>query len=245
VRRGVAGVLVVACGQGSCTYREGGRWTIDRMSGRRLPALRTDKVDPDRVRVLELFGFERAALVQKAAEFRTGRSAVAARALPRTAHALAALALVGVLAAVIVVPTRIVYGTPVARQPELVVSFRHAGKASQHCHELSAADKARLPVHMRPKKQICERRRADVRLRVAVDGKPLFERAYAPTGIWGDGTSVGLERIAVPPGEHEIVVEVGDTLDRNDWSVRTERRVRFEAGRGEVVVFEAGGFSWK
>jgi coenzyme F420-reducing hydrogenase delta subunit len=244
VRRGVAGVLVVACGPGSCTYREGAKWTTDRMQGRRLPALRTDKVAADRVRVLELFAVERARLVREASAFALSRapSKLSPMALPL--RALAAAAVIAVFGAATVGATKVVHARAAGAMPMLVLSFRHAGQVADRCHDLSAAEKARLPVHMRPKK-ICERRRPDVRVRVALDGKPLFQRSYAPSGIWGDGMSVGIERIVVPAGDHAVLVEVGDTHDERSWNERTARRVHFEAGQNVIVVFEGDSFVWQ
>lgn len=244
VRRGVAGVLVVTCGPGSCTYREGGKWTADRMEGRRLPSLRTDKVAADRVRVLELFAVERARLVREARAFAENRAPSNRGAVARPLRALATAAVIAVFGLAIVGATEVVHATSSVARPMLVLSFRHAGTLADRCHELSAAEKARLPVHMRPKK-ICERRRPDVRVRVALDGRPLFQHSYSPSGVWGDGMSVGLERITVPAGDHDVRVEVGDTHDEHEWSQRTARRVHFEGGRNVVVVFEANSFVWQ
>jgi coenzyme F420-reducing hydrogenase delta subunit len=243
LRRGVPGVLIVACGPGSCVYREGPKWTRQRLAAERDPKLRVHKVSPDRVRVLELYRHESAKLADEARRFRAEHASAATVSRSPRQRAVAGLALAATLALAAWGVTRIGYAAPALDQPELVVSFKHPGQNAEQCREPSAEELAKAPVHMRPKK-ICERRRADVRLRVHVDGRKLVDRAYEPRGIWHDGNSIAIERIVVPEGEHAVRVEVGDTAD-GTWPHRAEERVRFEAGRRRVVLFDKlSGFRW-
>jgi hypothetical protein len=145
-----------------------------------------------------------------------------------------------------------VYAAPRAEGSELVVSFKHPGAVSENCHTLSEEDLAAKPVHMR-KPVVCERERAPVRLAVLVDGSPVVEKSFAPTGIWGDGNSVAIERIPVAPGEHRVEIAIGDShvhadddADDDEWSFRDERTLDFSEDSRRVVLFDRViGFTWR
>lgn len=242
LRRGAPGVLVVACGPGSDVYREGGKWTALRMTGQREPGLRADKVSAEHVRVLELFRHDTARLAAEARAFREQRSPRPAGSRGR--RLVAGLSLAAALALAIWGATRVGYAAPGLDQPELVVSFKHPGQSAEKCRDPSAEEIAKAPVHMRPKK-VCERRRADVRLRVTVDGNTIVEKAYEPKGIWHDGNSIAIERIPVSAGSRLVRVEVGDTPEPTEWPHHTERRLTFDPGRRHVLLFDKlSGFGW-
>ncbi|MBI5628358.1 MAG: hydrogenase iron-sulfur subunit, partial [Candidatus Rokubacteria bacterium] len=54
IKRGASRVTLVACAPGSCQFRFGATWAQLRHTGARPPILRTDEVDPARVRVIHL-----------------------------------------------------------------------------------------------------------------------------------------------------------------------------------------------
>lgn len=242
LRRGGKEAFVVACQPGSCRFREGVRWTEMRLDGARSPSLRADKVDRGRIHVLHFDGARTRDLVRT---LRGGTRADRAPERPPSRHAgwlatgLLAVAVAGGLGAANEWPHRV--AGPASS--ELVVTFKHPGSISENCRTLSNEEKARMPVHMR-RNEICERRRSDVRLRVAVDGDTVVERAYAPAGVWSDGNSVAVERIALAPGEHRVSVAIGDTHD-GEWNHVTEDRVVFGTDARRVLIFDRlSGFSW-
>jgi coenzyme F420-reducing hydrogenase delta subunit/ferredoxin len=253
LRHGATGVLIVACGPSACAYREGGKWTALRLAGLREPKLRAHKVDPARVRVVELSRPELTKLSEEAAAFRVevsnhsadpGSTRPQRRVVPgwrrgACGGALAAGLLLGVWGA-----TRVVYGVPGDRRPELVVSFKHPGASAASCRDLTEQEKRQLSPHMRPK-QICDRRRASVRLRVFVDGHRVLSQAYEPGGIWSDGNSIAIERLEVPEGAHLVRVEIGDSPDPGRYQHVTQQETAFRAGRRVTVLFDKlAGFQW-
>jgi hypothetical protein len=127
---------------------------------------------------------------------------------------------------------------------ELIISFKHPGKLAQVCRDLSEQEKKKLPVHMRPPK-VCTRERADVRLRVAIDGREVVEKAYEPRGIWNDGNSIAIERMSVSAGRHRVSVRIGDTRDPRAFPHYSEKEIQFAAGTRAVVLFDKlVGFQW-
>lgn len=236
LKGGAAGVVILSCTPASCPWREGEAWTAQRLAGLREPEL--EPAHRSRVHLLRM---DRAQGPDLAARLdavrRSAPATVGRRRLPVALVSTAAtLALVGL--------GSVVPHAPPARDPELVISFVHPGEKGEDCHTLSEEEKAKLPVHMR-QDRVCERRRADVRLQVWVDGQQALSRSYAPHGIWGDGSSVALERLPLSPGEHRVKVDLSDRLDQNSWPFQDERVVQVEAGRDIVLGFgKDRGFEW-
>jgi coenzyme F420-reducing hydrogenase delta subunit len=239
IRRGASAVLVVACGPGSCTYREGGTWAKLRLSGRREPSLRTDKVAPEQVRFVQLHVTEGEALGRAARELRD--KAVSIPAVSRVRRALVTAVLPLAFLGAVVGGSRVGYTAPGLGGPELVVSFKDATGNANACRDLTEAERGRLPVHMRPK-QVCERRRKQVSLRVLVDSEQRLNRVYLPRGLWGDGNSVALERFPMVEGQHRVRVELvqsgPDSARAPAASLVFEQSLGFAPGHQTVVVYE-------
>jgi len=219
IRHGATEVVLGACP--SCVYREGARWAGQRMAGERAPALRDEKRGEVEVRVV--------------AVSKPGDLDAAGRRRPWVAAALGA-ALLTVCALGSIVPLTF------ARSPDptLVVSFEHPGAAGEDCRARTEEELAALPPHMRTP-EVCERGRASVTLRVWVDGEAVHEATYDPSGIWGDGPSIGVETFPVSSGAREVRVALDDGRER----FAETRLVTFVAEERAVVVFDrTQGFRW-
>jgi ferredoxin len=228
LKHGAREVVVIGCT--GCRFREGHRWTEARLFAERRVALTTGR---DKVR---LIASDRAEAVAKFVAKATGREPKSR--LPRLALQL------GIAAAamlVVVGGSVLPYAPPQPRSPELVLSVKQSGATTEACRERSAEELAQLAPHMR-QPRVCERRRADVTVRVQVDGDQAITRTYAPQGLWGDGTSVGFERIALTPGTHDIAV----TIDDGKTTYSDERRLVFGDSGRHVLLFErTSGFHWQ
>jgi coenzyme F420-reducing hydrogenase delta subunit/Pyruvate/2-oxoacid:ferredoxin oxidoreductase delta subunit len=246
LRHGAGGVLVVACRESGCGYREGTRTLDERLAGKREPSLRLDHVDPTRVLVLHLDRGERAELARAAERFRKERRAPTAPPLRRRGRTVAAgIFLAAAFGAATTVASDLPYRTPATGEPQLVVSFKHPGATGERCRELSEEEKRARPVHMR-QDRVCERGRAAVRLRVRIDGEVVHEHAYAPGGLFGDESSIAVYRRPVRAGEHRVALEIGDTGDAAEWTYRDERVLRFRSGQNRVVLFDRSAhFTWE
>jgi len=237
MRYGGKGALVVTCGPGECRYREGAAWEWMRMDGEREPMLRADKVAREHVLMLSLDRTRKGDLVRRARAFREGRPLPPESAPGRTLSGVAAAVLAALVAAGLGVVSDLGYAAPRIEGSELVVTFKHPGRIAEACRELSEAEKAHRPVHMR-QEQICARRRSPVRLRVSLDGKAVLEQAYPPGGVWGDQNSVAVEHIAVAPGDHQLIVAIGDSADPEEWSYTVEETTAFDEGARRVLSFD-------
>jgi coenzyme F420-reducing hydrogenase delta subunit len=246
LRHGARGVLIAACGPGQCLYREGASWEQLRLEGKREPVLRTDKVEPDEVRLVSLDRTRKRELIREALDFndaQLGSGQDGARRAP-VVSAVASAFLALVAAVVVGVISDAGFAAPAVTGSELLVSFKHPGQVGENCRVLSEEELAARPVHMRKAKE-CERMRASVRLAVEIDGKEVVRTSAEPSGIWKDGNSVTIQTIPVDPGEHRVSIAIGETLDPDEWTFRDEKTLGFDTDTRRVIVFDrVAGFSW-
>jgi coenzyme F420-reducing hydrogenase delta subunit/Pyruvate/2-oxoacid:ferredoxin oxidoreductase delta subunit len=243
-RNGAEGVMIAACAPGECHYREGGEWMRQRLSGEREPALRPEKVDEQKVAFVELDRTRTDELVSQALALRESTSSWGRVTTSPALSVAAAIVFAIVAAGIMGLVSDFGYASPAVDGSELVVSFKHPGAMSENCRELSAEEIAAVPVHMRQKRE-CERMRAPVRLHVEVDGKQALQRSFDPTGLWGDGSSVAVERIPLPVGKHSVAISIGDSLDADEWTFKDARTLEFDGESKQVVIFDRlNGFTW-
>ncbi len=236
LRHGAPKVLVVACSEGGCRHREGDSHTAARLAGQREPFLRLEKIDPAKVALLRLDRGQIRKLRRGANPSNTNRNSVTAL--------LGGFVLAAGTSALMTAASDAPFAMP-DREPTLVVSFNHPGERGEHCRDATPEELAKLPPHMR-QPRICERGRAPVRLRLTIDGAPAVDKSYAPGGLSGDGTSVAIESLTLPPGTHRVKVEIGDTLDATVWSHADERTVELTPRARRVVLFDKRtGFTWE
>ncbi len=87
------------------------------------------------------------------------------------------------------------------------LSFTHSGV--RNCRPRTEAELAALPRNMRAP-EICDRRRAPVRVEMRVDGALLLAADLAPSGLAGSGPSRIYHGVALPAGPHRIEVGLQD-----------------------------------
>lgn len=248
LQRGAAGVLVVGCGEGEPTGREGMKWFNQRMVGQREPRFDPKKADPARVRFVSLDRTRPGEFQRVAREFQAqtaGASVVPAgpNGSRRLGMRLAAAGAVTVaLGAVTFLFSDLPYRTAHSPAPELVVSFNHSGAILEPRKLTQEELDQRLP-HMRNQINV-SRERAPVRLRVQVDGATMLDRSYQPKGFANDGPSIAVARLPLTPGRHEVRVELADSADPNQWTRQWSETVEFKENRARVVLFDGkNGFS--
>ena len=126
-----------------------------------------------------------------------------------------------------------------AGEARLRISLRYvSGFAEAARPEEEAAGRLR---HMRPVEGMSGRtgRRAQARLTVSVDGRPVLTRSYQPTGLRGDGPVYGYEEIALTPGRHRVAVTLADLGPAHrQWSA--ERTVEVSPGHAPLLEYASG-----
>ncbi|PRX38055.1 hypothetical protein SAMN05216257_103426 [Meinhardsimonia xiamenensis] len=121
------------------------------------------------------------------------------------------------------------------------LSLRHGGVRA--CRPASEEELARLPPNMRLR-EICDRRRAPVHVRLVLDGQALIDRAVPPSGLWGTGPSRLYARFAVPAGPHQIALWLAENPEGDGARWELARQVTLTPGENLAIDFdtEAGGF---
>lgn len=243
LNRGAAGVLVVGCGEGDPTGREGMKWFAERMAGLRAPKFDPAKADLSRVHSVLLDRTRRSEFLRVAREFQRRPAARHARpSLRLFSQTAAAIALVLVLGGVTFAFSNLPYRPPLSAEPELVVSFNHSG-ALREARKLTAEELAKRLPHMRAQVNVT-RERFPVRLRVQVDGRTVLEQSYQPKGLAHDGPSIAIARVPMTVGPRQVRVEIADTGDPGKSTRQWSDTVNFQENRVRVVLFDTkSGFS--
>ena len=130
-------------------------------------------------------------------------------------------------------------------QALLRLSIAHAGERKQACRERSAEELARLPPNMRAA-QDCPRERAPLLLELEVDGELRYRAEARPAGTQRDGLATLYQRLAVPAGQHRIVVRMRDRAEGGFNHVRDETLV-LAGGDSVLIDFNAsrGGLEFR
>jgi hypothetical protein len=131
----------------------------------------------------------------------------------------------------------------------LKVAFKHVSAPEERGAALSHEELEKLPRHMRPQgdQTGASGRRRDTTVRVALDGRPLFERTYRPGGLRHDGPTFVYEELTLPLGRHVLdaaLVEMSASEEEEEEEAhatsRRERRivVDVEVRPGQVFLLE-------
>lgn len=241
LRRGASGIVIVGCGCTDPPFREGPKWTDERLGERREPGLRLEKIDPAKIRFLKLARGAEDELVERVRAFAEHREA------PERAPSRAGAVGTGLVVALVFgLLTLVGSALPSLLRPDerpmLVVSLKHRPEDVQQCRPVSPDEKAKMPPHMR-RDEICARQRPDVRVEVRVDDETVHVASYPPHGLSGDGPSFGTLELPLAPGPRRVEVLIGDTI-HPDWTHRFDQTVDAQPSRRAVVLFDTrAGFS--
>jgi hypothetical protein len=126
----------------------------------------------------------------------------------------------------------------------LKVAFKHVSGFAQTGGMLSREELEQLPRHMRPEggQRGESGSRRDTTVRITLDGRPVLDKTYRPSGLRGDGPTFVYEELDLPPGRHRLeaaLAEAGGPA-RSDATSPPERRLvaEVEVGPGQVLLLE-------
>lgn len=120
----------------------------------------------------------------------------------------------------------------------LRLSFTHSGV--RNCRDRTDEELAALPRNMRST-EICDRRRALVRVELDIDGGPVFAADLRPSGLAGSGPSRAYERFELPAGWHSVALRLRDDPAKPGFTHLA--KFDFDAVPGESIAidFDAAG----
>jgi hypothetical protein len=95
----------------------------------------------------------------------------------------------------------------------LKLAFRHVATRADAAAVLSREELEKLPRHMRPPggAGVGAGPRRDTVLRVMLDGRPLLERGYRPSGLRHDGPTFVYEELPLSPGRHRLEATLAES----------------------------------
>lgn len=114
------------------------------------------------------------------------------------------------------------------------LSMSHLG--GRECRKRSAEELAALPPNMRAPLD-CPRGRSDIKLRLEIDGKPVFETLMHPTGLSRDGVSTVYKRFELKAGTYRLAVKMNDNLVNPGFNHVKEAQVTLKPAQVLVVDF--------
>jgi hypothetical protein len=127
----------------------------------------------------------------------------------------------------------------------LKVSVKHVAAPVAAGAALSHEELEKLPRHMRPVGgQGGESRgRRDTTVRVTLDGRPVLERTYPPSGFRRDGPTFVYEEVVLVPGRHRLeatLAEAGEAPKRGAAAAPLERRLEadVDVASRQVLLLE-------
>jgi hypothetical protein len=114
------------------------------------------------------------------------------------------------------------------------LSFSYHGEPVGECRERSPEELAKLAPNMRAL-MICPRERSPIRVKIDLDGQPLFEGSAPPAGLSKDGASTLYRRFEVPAGEHLVSVKMTDNVRITDFNLVREEKVNLQPAQIMVI----------
>lgn len=123
----------------------------------------------------------------------------------------------------------------------LRLSLTHSGV--RNCRDRTAQELSDLPANMRAA-QLCDRRRAPVRIEMDVDGVTEFAADLAPSGLAGSGPSRLYHRVELRAGSHRIDLRLSDNPAAEGFAHVAAFDVTLKPAQSLAVDFDSasGGF---
>lgn len=123
----------------------------------------------------------------------------------------------------------------------LRLSFAHSG--GRECRDRTKAELAALPPNMRAP-QLCERRRAPVRIEMDIDDTPVYAADAWPSGLAGSGPSRVYEKFELPAGTRKVSLRLRDDPAAAGFAYSAEYDITLVPGQSIAIDFDAasGGF---
>lgn len=228
------GIVVLGCPPQNCVHREGAALADARLLQGQRPAV-PGRIDRQAVRVLHASTGEWPRILSTIEAFRKPERSPAGEAgkgrVRLVTAALFSIALLGGLAA----GSRWPQGAD-TDQALLRLGWRLVGQVKERCRELTPAELAKRPVHMRTPRE-CASEVLTYDLRAVVDGKVVADKRVKSPGLRADRPLSVEEDLAVPPGEHAVTVTFTPEESGTRGKVLSfDRTVRFEPRRVVLIT---------
>ncbi|EPX77168.1 hypothetical protein thalar_02889 [Litoreibacter arenae DSM 19593] len=116
------------------------------------------------------------------------------------------------------------------------LSLTHSGV--RNCRARTAQELADLPANMRDR-EVCERRRAPIRIEMDIDGQQVFATEAAPSGLAGSGPSRIYQRIELPTGPYHVTLRLADDPSVAGFAYEAGFDINLQAAQSIAIDFDA------
>lgn len=250
LNEGAQAVVILGCPTDDCTFREGPRWTASRLRyrqnllGQGVYWLAVAPGDREPLaRLLTHLG--EAHHDGSEAKNGSGNGLLSAYSVPEPSRSRTTLLpplrslVAGLVLLALVLGLALSLERPATAaatdQGAIRVVLHDVGQYTTASAQLSPDMQAKLPPGVTPQ-QLLGGERFPVHLRVEVDGDLLLEREYRPGGLRREGAVYGVETLRLPPGRHQVNLQVMD--DGQTWRPAFSEAVDVEAGRVRILKYD-------
>lgn len=261
LKSGADGVFICGCQMEECYYREGAKWTQERLAGKRAPVflpLEGNKSNYSRVRAYWLSPRRTKDLINEVCLFNDELQQTSnlktysliepelmTRSIYKKAFAFSAIPLLLIpLFLIFFLSTKPTF--PFYNKDKSLIKFTFKNSGTQlDCKELTVKDTETKLKHMRktnsPFSSIrmdCKRKRLPSYVELELDNKNLLSSTYHPTGLRKDGSTFAYEEIQVEPGTHNIRIRMRDSEEGKPFDYIFEKKLELQAGRTLIIEFD-------
>ncbi len=262
LKSGADGVFVCACQMEECYYREGARWTRERLTGERAPIflpLEGNKSNYSRVRAYWLTPRRTRDLIKDVNIFNeelnkkinTKSYNLVEPELKNESRYKRAVAFSA--APFFLIPIFLIFFLstkptfPFYSKDKALIkfTFKKSGKFATEGKELTEKDVETKLKHMRKTqskfKQIRTehgRERLPTYVDIYLDDKKILSKTYYPTGLKSDGSTFAYEEIPVLPGSHQISIKMRDSKGDGPFENSFGKKIDLTPGGLLVIDFD-------
>lgn len=121
------------------------------------------------------------------------------------------------------------------------LSLTHSGV--RDCRDRTAAELEALPPNMRTA-ELCDRRRAPIRVEMDIDGRPVYAADISPSGLAGSGPSRVYARFELPAGSYRLDLRLADDPAAEGFAYQAGYDIALDPAESVAIDFDAdsGGF---
>ncbi|MEK6689899.1 MAG: hydrogenase iron-sulfur subunit [Nitrospirota bacterium] len=261
LKSGADGVFICGCQIEECYYREGAKWTQERLAGKRAPVflpLEGNKSNYSRVRAYWLSPRRTKNLINEVSLFNDELKQTSnlktysliepelmTRSIYKKAFAFSAIPLLLIpLFLIFFLSTKPTFPFYSKDKSLIKFTFKHSG-TQLDCKELTVKDTETKLKHMRktnsPFSSIrmdCKRKRLPSYVELELDNNNLLSSTYHPTGLRKDGSTFAYEEIQVEPGTHKIRIRMRDSEEGKPFDYIFEKKLELQAGHTLIIEFD-------
>jgi len=125
----------------------------------------------------------------------------------------------------------------------ITIAFVHAGALREPCRALTNQELAKLAQNMRVSED-CPRERSPVKIKATLENEIIYDVTLEPSGLFGDGAVDVFYSSKVHAGQHQLKIEMDDSVRDEGFNHSIEQQVFIDPGKILLISFEKDkGFS--